>query len=292
MDSEHLSGMADATSVYAELVAGLGDYLQGASLVLPDNEHFPDAVDASPEGVRILFERVLTYTPVPTDTAFELHFYAPDDEEAQAGGGCSSGACAPKGGTSPWLLSSHALEADANDVWHLTVPVQDVRNPVRLMSQLSRLAGDLLLARAELAASPRATPFERAVRAEVAAIACGLGPLLLAASHMTVKGCGGLRVYEGTALPTHSIAALTVLFAELHEARPALRRLASGLQPTAAEALGDARAFFAKRSAFVQQLREMPEAISFHCDFGPEEGFFNRVFGKSRAPLAFAPPRA
>jgi hypothetical protein len=155
------------------------------------------------------------------------------------------------------------------------------------MGQLSRLAGDLLLAQADLAAGARVAPFERAVRAEVAAVACGLGPLLLAASHMTVKGCGGVRVYEGTALPTHALAGLTVLFAERHDEAATLRRAASLMQVTAREALGDARAFFAKRPAFVQQLQDTPESVAFHCDFGPEEGLLSRMFGaKLRAPVA------
>lgn len=285
MDAAHLPGLADATSVYAELTIGLGEYLAGATLVLPDNEHFPDAVDASPEGVHTLFERVLTYTPVPSATRFVLQFLAPDDDDA-GGASCSSGACGPKAGaSSPWLLSREPLVADADDTWHLTVHVQDVRNPIRLMSQLSRLAGDLLLAQADLAAD--GAPFERAVRAEVAAVACGLGPLLLAASHMAVKGCGGVRIYEGTALPTHALAALTVLFAERHGEQAGLRRAAGLMQVTAREALHDARAFFAKRPAFVEQLRSTPEAVAFHCDFGAEEGLLQRLFGgKTRAPDA------
>ena len=283
MDPSHLQGVADATSLYAELVLELGEYLQGATLVLPDNEHFPDDVDASPTGVRILLERVLTYTPVPGDAAFELHFHTPDDD-GDASGGCGSGACAPKAGAaSPWMLSSAPLEADDSGTWHLTVGVQDVRNPIRLMSQLSRLAGDWLLAHA-LDADARLAPFERAVRAEVAAVACGLGPLLLAASHMESKGCGGVRVYEGTALPPPVLAALTVLFAEQHDETAALRRAASLLSPTPREALEEARAFFTKRPGFVQQLKTTPESVAFHCDFGPEEGLLRRLFGAKSSP--------
>lgn len=277
MEDLHLEGLADATSVYAELVAGLGEYLDGASLVLPDNEHFPDTVDASPDGIRVLFERVLGYTPVRSDTQFELHF-VDDDDEAPKAGGCSSGACGPsQGGASPWLLPKRPLEADAHDVWHLVVPLRDVGTPIRLMSQLSRLAGDLLLAQAGLEAEGGA--FERAIRAEVAALACGLGPLLLAASHMTVKGCGGLRTFEGTALPTHVLAGLVALFAAQHEQDAALRRAAALSQPTPREALDLARSFFARRPRFVQQLRETPEAVAFHCDFGAEEGLLARWFG-------------
>ena len=77
-----LRGLADATTVYAELVVALGDYLDGASLVLPDNERFPDTVTATPAGVRTLFERVLTYTPVRSDTDFALQLRSPDDDEA------------------------------------------------------------------------------------------------------------------------------------------------------------------------------------------------------------------
>ncbi len=284
MDAAHLPGLADAVGVYAEITVGLGEYLAGAALVLPDDEHFPDAVDASPEGVRTLFERVLTYTPVSGSTRFALQFLAPDDEDA--GGGCSTGACAPKAGSgAPWLLAREPLAADASDTWHLTVHAQDVRNPVRLMSQLSRLAGDLLLAQAGLAAD--SDPFERAVRAEVAAVACGLGSLLLAASHMAVKGCGGGRIYEGTALPTHALAGLTVLFAERHGEQASLRRAMGLLQVTAREALHEARAFFGKRPAFVEQLRITPEAVAFHCDFGAEAGLLQRLFGgASRSPTA------
>ncbi len=286
MQAEHLKGVADATSLYAEIVVELGEYLQGATLVLPDNEHFPDDVDASPTGVRILFERVLTYTPIPADLAFELHFHTPDDDEGGGGGSCGTGGCGPKAGAaSPWMLTQGPLTADESDTWHLTVGVQDVRNPTRLMSQLARLAGDWLLAQA-LETKRSLAPFERAVRAETAAIACGLGPLLLAASHMESKGCGGVRVYEGTALPPPVLAALTVLFAEQHDEQHALRRAASLLSPTPREALEQFRAFFTKRPDFVQQLKNMPESVAFHCDFGPEQGLLKRLFGSKSSEAA------
>lgn len=281
------AGLADATSLYAELVVGLGEFLDGASLVLPDGEHFPDRVEPTPAGIQVLFERVLTYTPVRADTKLALSFWAPDDEEA--GGSCSSGACGGGSKASsapPWRLPSSPLEPDADEVWPIVVAVRETGNPIRLMSQLSRLAGDLLLAQADLAEAE--SPFQRAVRAEVAAVACGLGPLLLAASHHTTKGCGGLHTAEATALPMHVLAGLVVVFAEHREEMAALRRAASSLQPTPRETLDQARAFFARRPSFIAHLRATPEAVAFHCDFGAEEGFFSRVFGKKPlAPPAF-----
>lgn len=269
------AGVAEATRLYAELLTELGEYLDGASLVLSDNEHFPDVVDASPDGIRTLFERVLSYTPVPADTPFSLRFLAADEE----GGGCSSGACGPKGGGAVLPL----VERGADGVWLVTVPVQDAGSPVRLMSHLARAAGDLLTLQAEL--DECASSRERLVRAEIAATACGLGPQLLAASHVVAKGCGGLRVHEGTALPSGVLAALVVLFAECNDEGDKLGRLRRQLQPTPAEALDDARAFFGKRAGFVAQLRDTPELVAFHCDFGPEEGLLQRWFGPKRPQL-------
>lgn len=275
MDAAAVVNLANVTTLYAELVSELEEVLEGASLVLPDNEHFPDTVNASPEGVEILFERVLSYTPVPADTAFVLQFLAPDEEAG--GGGCSSGACGGKGAT-PAALA----ELGADDTWRVTIPVQDTGNPVRLMSQLARAAGDMLTQIAER--TPPATERQRLVQAEVAAIACGLGPLLLGASHLVQKGCGGLNVYEGTTLPTATLAGLTALFAEQHDETAKLGRLQRLLQPTPAEALELARTFFRQRPAFVQELRDTPERVAFHCDFGAEQGLLDRWFGKRGAP--------
>jgi hypothetical protein len=280
-------GLAEAGTVYGELALTLGEYLEGATFVLPNNEHFPDAIELSPEGLETLLRRVISYTPLSEDDPLSLQFIRPEEQED--GKSCSSGACGPA--ATPGNVRG-LLGRDGNGDWIVPVHVQDAANPVRITAHFAWMAGAMLLATAD-ANPPRMSAQEYEVRAEIAAVACGFAPLLMAASHVGLKGCSGVRVHHGTALPTDVLAGLAVLFAAHHNDARGLRQMKGLLEATQQEALDRAVAFFAKRPSFSARFRADPSSIALHCDFGPEEGLFSRLFGSSAssevaAPVAFA----
>jgi hypothetical protein len=253
--------MQEIVKVYAELLAEHGAAFKGARQVLPTGEFFPDQIDISPDGLRTLFLRVLSHTPVPQDVPFELGFV---EEESASTNSCSSGACGPEGAA---LLPA---VAEQEDLYVIPLQVQVVRNPTRLTTSLARSAGGLLLAYADA----RVT----GARAEIAATAAGLGVLLLNGSHMYMKGCGSVKLHLGTDLRVEEIAFAHALFVALTEG--SARAARKSLQPTQDEAFSASLDFLRGQPELLRKLQEAPELlVSGAFEFEGKKGLFGSLFG-------------
>jgi hypothetical protein len=59
---------------YARVREAFAELLGGSALLQPTGEYFPDEVEASPEGVRRVLERVRSYAPLSGNLPLELGF--------------------------------------------------------------------------------------------------------------------------------------------------------------------------------------------------------------------------
>jgi hypothetical protein len=113
---------------------------------------------------------------------------------------------------------------------------------------------------------------------ELAATGLGFGVLLLEASHLYSKGCGGPSVGKATALSCAELALPFALFvaAEGHKMRPALAQLAV----TQRAVVDEAWAMAESNRGLVERLKTAPERVA-RGDFklGEAKSWLSRLFG-------------
>lgn len=255
---------------YASILAHHGDAFAKADLVLPTPEHFPDAFHRDAEGVQALLERTMSYTPLADDLEVRLGFVEGD---AQTGGGCSSGAC---GSGSGWSRVDGVLDEDEG--YRVLVHVADTASPARLVGSLARSVGALLCCEAGGAQDEHI-----AARSEVWAGAAGFGVLLLSASHVYAKSCGGVSVHQGTMLDVEAQATMLALFCAVRGIKPS--KAAGHLGPTPREAFDEAWRLVDSNRELVRKLREAPELLEDGVfDLEPPKGILSRLFGRKDEP--------
>lgn len=262
---------------YAQLRAAHGEALASARLVLPNGEFFPDAFSKTPEGVETLMKRTMTYAPLAEDIDLEMAFLEPSQSEG--GGGCSSGACGPDG-TSDNAVLGHATELEEGG-YRVHVRVTDVGNPTLLTASLARNTGSILLAEAEEEISE-----DIGIDSEIAAMATGLGLLLVNGACVYVKSCGGLRAHQGTYLSIEESCLALGLFLRVHGIKPSLAR--GQMETTQREAFDEVMPWIDSNEAILAALRTHPETLAdgvFKIE--EERGFLSRIFGKK---AEIAPP--
>lgn len=255
----------------AVLAAGFlrdtGSLFEGAVLVEPTQEFFPDAVTPSAEAVELLFQRVCSYTPLPEDAPYEFAFVEP---EAAGGGACGTGACATPGESD---LVTVAVRQGATFV--LPVNVQCAGKAEGLMSTLCRHSGSLVYALADT----QPAPVGLGESSEVLASLSGLGLLLLIGSHVYCKGCSTVRFDRYTALAPEELAWLCALFLELHQIPAGKAR--KHLSGTTRELFDEATRWFEARPALCEAFRTRPASIAEgQGDFSQRpRGFFSKLWG-------------
>jgi hypothetical protein len=192
-------------------------------------------------------------------------------------GGCGTGSCAtPAAGSAE---NESRLERTA-DGYVVRVPAAELAHPIVLTARLATTFGAVtLLERHPDGAALVADPAE----AELAAVALGFGVLLLEASYMYKKSCGGPSVSSGTALSCQELAFLFALSAarEGHSLRAALGELGT----TQRVVVKDAAALVAECPGLVTLLRESP-ARAARGDFRLRDGrsAWSRLFGAKKKP--------
>jgi hypothetical protein len=256
-------------SRYASLRVENAEAIADPVLVQPTAEDFPDAFELTAAGVGRFLSRMLEYAPVASDLDVRLRVV--DDA---AGGGacgtksetraCGSGAC----GTSSPSLGDRVVDAD--DAYIVEIPASAAGHPLRLAAALARSVGTIVLLEAGEdfqadGASP-ASP-ERGLHqaevgpvSEVAAVAVGLGVLLLSGSYLFGKSCGGVRVEQCTHLDVMELAVAVSLFVRLHEHKPS--RAKAHLEVTQREAFGEALAWVDSNPKIVADLEARPEMLA------------------------------
>jgi len=263
---------------YAELVHALGIPAGEPLLVLPNAEFFPDRFTHDGPSVERLAARMQGYAGLE-DVTIEL-VLAGEPPALDAGGcgtgGCGTGACAtPQASDAPLPRLERAA-----DRWLLRVPAAELKDPILLTARLATSLGAVALAERHPEGLARA---ENPESAELAAVALGFGVLLLEASYMYRKGCGGPNIGRGTVL---GLSELAVAFAlsvarEKHSLGKALGELATTQRALVKEAV----ALVAESPTLVRLLREDP-ARAARGDFrlrdrGP---FWSKLFGRRARP--------
>ncbi len=262
----------------ARLREGWGDVLAEADLVEPTGEYFPDPFALDPESVDRLMRRMMTYAPLGTDLQVALAFVEPDASgEAKAGGGCGGGACGTGGEKgAATILGGGAVETEEG--YAVPLATTDVGDPTVLTTSLARSMGRLVLHECDEAVDAR----DEAALAELTAIACGFGVLLLAGACVYKKGCGGMKMHQATVLSVDEVAFATALFLRMNEEKPGRAR--RHLEVTQREAFDEALAWVDAQPKLVAGLRERPESLTDGVFVLEEKkGLLSRLFDRKKA---------
>ncbi len=234
----------------AHLRAEYGEVLGDADLVLPNGDYFPDEFKLDPASVDRLMRRMLTYAPLSEDLEVKLAFVESEDAD---GGGCGGGACSTKGDVQ---LARGAGAVETQDGYAVLVHVGDTGDPKLLTASLARAIGRLVLFCADEEIDAR----DEGAAAELTAVACGLGPILLGGASVYKKGCGGMRRHQATFLGPEELALATALFVRVRDAKAG--SVKKYLEPTQAEAWDAALAWVDSQPKLVRALAENPETLA------------------------------
>jgi len=256
---------------YAKLIAMHGEAFEGAELVTPTAEHFPDHFARDAKSVARLLVRTASYTPLGEDVPLEIAFI----EDAGDDGHCASGCSKPNSG---------GRIDGAQRVGHgyrVAVPMTEVSHPTRLVCALARGVSAAVLAEAEIDVAA----VDVGMMSEIVATASGFVVVLLEASHVYTKSCGGPSIHQGTFLGPSELSVLLAVFCTLNDlpARAARKHLGA----TQSEAFDEAWAFVQKNEALVQKLREAPELLEGGAfAFESKRGLLSRLLSKDPVPVS------
>ncbi|MFO0672861.1 MAG: hypothetical protein U0235_25145 [Polyangiaceae bacterium] len=163
---------------YAAFVAAHGEAIGTPDLVQPTGEFFPDEFRGDPESVATFMKRILSYAPLADELPVALRFVTPDREKTRPAVDAAPAACSSGGKSTPVRDTVSEIE----EGYLVDVYVGDVATATLLGTTLARSAGDLVLREAG------EEPTDRAIEAEIAAVASGLGVLLANGSYVYAKG--------------------------------------------------------------------------------------------------------
>lgn len=246
-------------SAYAQVLASVEVLALESSarpLVLPNGDYFPDEFTGDEASVGRLLERLLEHAGL-ADMAIGARFWG------EADASCGTGAC---GSCAPAQAEPESVErlVDAGESWQINILPTEVAQPVGLSSALCRAVALAVLREAD--APPRNLPLDLAV--DLTAVALGYGVLLLEASHIYRKSCGGPSVTRATALGPTEVALVLALSAAV--SGQSLRKVSKYLSPTQQEAFAEASAWAGSNLELVQALRADPERVA-RGDFALKE---------------------
>jgi len=255
----------------AHVRAEYGDVLGDPDLVEPTGEYFPDPFALEPASIQRLMRRVMSYAPLAADLDVELAFVE-SEAEGQSGGGCGTGAC----GTGGVKEVARGSAVETADGYAVLVAAGDVGEPKLLTASLARSIGQLVLFEAGEAVDPR----DAGVVAELTAVACGLGVILLNGACVYKKGCGGMRRHQGTFLSVEELATAVALFARATGKKPGAIR--KHLEITQREAFDWALSFVDGQPKLVRALADDPASLADGLfELESKKGLLSRLFGRS-----------
>jgi hypothetical protein len=240
-------------------------------LVEPTAELFPERVDGRPSSVDALFRRTLAHAGL-SDVAVATSVVTPDGAVA---GGCSSGAC---GAPAPSDGAAGALEVRAGG-YAVSLPLGLSASPPLLGAHLARLVAGIFLHEADVMHAFDPREIDGAI--DVTATLLGFGVMITNGSHVAQKGCGGVRIVQGTTLTVAEAGVALAIFAALFgaDARAARRHL----DPTPREAFTEGLAWARANASTVRLVRDAPRAIEEGAyRLRPARGLLARVLGLGR----------
>jgi hypothetical protein len=268
----------------AQRYAGLVDELeleQGEPLlVLPNAEYFPDRFTGDAASVERLTARMQGYAALEH---LEIQVKLVGEPVPAKGGGCGTGACgAPGCAPSEADGSSGPRVERTADGYVFRVPSEEISHSIVLTARLATSLGAVALIErhprgAALAGDP--------AQAELAATALGFGVLLLEASYLYSKSCGGPNVQRATAVPTEELATLFTLFLarEEHSLKSALAELGT----TQRAVVKEAWVLIDESPGLVSLLKNDPERVA-RGNFPVRDGvsFLSKLFGRGKRSQA------
>jgi hypothetical protein len=234
---------------YARLRAAHGVAIGHPILVQPTGTFFPDAFVGDAPSVERLLRRLVTYAPIADDLGLELAFVAPDQPRAS---GCGASSCCANGELE---VRGHGVEETTHG-YRVSIAVDEIGHPNLLTASLARSVGGLVLHEA-------GDDVEReggAEAAEVAAVACGFGVLLMNGAEVWGKSCGGLRRARATAFSLEEVAVALSMFGAIHEVKPSEAR--ANLDASQREAFDLAWSWIESNPPLVEDLRDRPELLT------------------------------
>jgi hypothetical protein len=205
-----------------------------------------------------------SYVPVASDLPIDLVFVEADDPVDTKH--CGSGAC----GSGAQFAPTTCL---AEDKGRYIVPITagTLSTSIALTTALARSAGALVLAEAGEA-------YERGADAELAAVACGLGPILLNGASVYGKGCGGLTFHQATELHVGELGFATAVFVNRFD--HSARKLRDLLPVTQSEAFDTATDWLNAQADLSDNLRQRPALLATGLfEFREKTGLLARLFG-------------
>lgn len=221
-------------------------------LVVPNSKFFPDPFRSDADSAARLTQRMQEHAglgDIPIRTTL-----VSSSPEGEANSSCSSGACGLPQSTGFGVLRV----VDEGDGWLFQIPEPELRHPVALTTNLARSLAFVFLVETKLEDEVLEPPVD--VTADFAAVALGLGGLLLQGSYIYAKSCGGPRVTRVTKVLLPELAIATALFAatEGHDTASLLREL----DPTQKELLSEADRLIRANRRLVSTLVDQPERIA------------------------------
>lgn len=255
---------------YAEVLAALQLTRGEQPLVLPTGDWFPDTFTGDQASFERLLARMQGYAALEAvDIEAEL-------VGAAVGGSCDTGGCGSGGcGSSKPATEAPELRSSGGR-YTIRMPSAALAHPIAMTASLARMLGQIRLAQAGR------SDVEAPV-AELAAVALGFGVLLLEASHLYQKSCGGPSVGQATACNLGELALPFALFVatEGHKMRAALGELAV----TQRAVLDEAWALASSNPKLVERLRSAPRHVKLGT-FSLDEArsWLSRLFSKKARP--------
>jgi len=235
--------LCDLVARYANVLTTCGDAFEGAELVTPTAEHFPDTFTRDGKSLTRLLARVASYTPLGEDVPLGIALVEDPADDGHCASGCSKAGQRVDG------------VQKIGDAYRIALPVTELGEPTRLVCALARGVCAAVIEEAEIEVDAR----DVGIASEVVATVSGFGVVLLEGSHVYAKSCGGPSIHRGTALSTSELAFLLALFCAMNDL--AARAARKHLGATQREAFDEAAAFVARNDVVVKKLREAPELL-------------------------------
>jgi hypothetical protein len=270
----------DAVRALARRYAAVVDELELEAgeplLVLPNAEFFPDRFTGDEASLGLLAARIQGYAgleDVRIDTRLRGDA-APKLGGGSCGtGGCGSGACS----TEPESAATEPrIALTTGGSYVVNVPASELGHSIVLTARLATAFGAIALAERRGDADP-GEPGD----AELAATALGFGVLLLEASYLYSKSCGGPSVQCATSVGLDELSVVFALSAarEKHSLGDALSELGT----TQRALVKSASVVVSESPGLVDLLRKNPGRAA-RGDFRLRDGgsLFSRLFKRSR----------
>jgi hypothetical protein len=261
---------------YGRLVAELELEQGDPLLVLPNAEYFPDRFTGDAASLERLIARMQGYAALESVT---IETALVGEPAVASGGACGTGACgAPACGPGESDASGGPRVEKTSRGYLFRVPNAELGHSIVLTARIATALGAVALVERH---PHGATSAFDTRHAELAATALGFGVLLLEASHLYSKSCGGPNVQRATALPLEELAVFFALFLAREEqaAKAALADLAT----TQRAALKAALLVVDECPGLVSLLKKDAERVA-RGDFSLRDGgsFLSKLFGRAK----------